>query len=766
LRFGPDNLDPRDELLRLVPQETESVCQLSRWVEVQKISAIFSYLFPRLPLSAIDSFGEELLLREANKIIAKTARTLLRKYREANPRVAALAKQLEDISSSINRQIKPRVATHFLENRCVPGPLNQSPAEWVLQRLDLAEFLSPEDRQTTRLFCQRLLVEIKFSAWHDLDPWINCMYKILKSIHQLPNIEYWFLQLELCVFMAQLMRNKLKRAPKLTPQALARDIWSLDNIPLLYPQLRFCASRSIAKLYECLGYLFDNVLFAESKPMHVDHVVQLLLKGMAQKHQLQHFAPTIQKWLGEDGRNSVRVLLIEIMTFFRLGVYPWCSRARRLLRRDWMIRLYADRRVRFRLTFRRVSAFYTKQAGLYALKEYIDWGLSPIRELMAAANPAWLPYSQEIRRLCENWRVGRPLDTDAEMKVYRSKMSSIGASLRIPTDFFSYFFTELGGDDYNPFKRDTPMDLRIRLIMEHPFETLLSQETLQWLIKPLAYSRHTDHLLCRRWLRLCMHVLQGPPRIIHDIEPVLLKFFFGDMGSSRYPAFVRATLSRKAMYYASLISYLWVQLTVISSLTWPKNFCDNALRAMTYRMKHQNVPMDIERQWLLVFCASCRTVHTLMNRPPAISSEHPPIYNPLRDGGFSRELACNLKTSQPYCVRKGSRQAAACSNLPCEAISLRNRIIITPALAAFVCCHPQCGMPTLLSSEFTRFSSYGPMCSKHSLDPRILSAKPTHRQSQSQNHNNTKKKKKKRDPINNSTTTRPPTARREPLLFH
>ncbi len=738
-----NGLDPRSELLRIAslpetklsPEEVQDLvklCDLSQLVQSQSVSRLCDLLFAKTRATqlALRHSTSDYIFRYANQKITQQCRKLAVRYKRTHETLRCWIKRVEDIAHSINRQIKARVTTAFFELFCLPSEVDESPPVWVLRHLESThEFLSSEDRQTVRAFCQSIMLELSFLDWADLDPWINSMYEVLKHMALLhASLEYWFCQLELCVFMVQLLRARLKRDPEASVQAIVKHIWSPTNLSRLYPQLRFWHSRTIPKLYEWMGHLFDNVIFAETKPVHVDRVVQLLLKGMAQKHQLHHFKSSIAKWLDPkegDHHNPVRAFLVEIMTFFQLGAYPWCSRSRRCLRRDWLVRMYADRN---KARGERAIRFFDSQVGLYALKEFIDWGWAPVREWIARANPDWLAYSIQIRRLCELWR-RRPTKALAPMDSFRTKMSAIGAALRIPTDFFRYYFTCLEGDQYNPFtKAQSRVSRFVIEVCQNPL-LLLSQETLGWLVSDpknsnTKDSRRADHALCLRWIQLCTELLKVPTKTRKRLETVMDTFFFGKMGSSRFPAYARTELYRKKdRYFASAMSYLWMQLFLIKSVPWPRNFTQNSIKAMEFRTRLlQGLPSDCPRLYLAVYCTSCHTMHTMVNRPPTIGSAPPDLYKAHRDGGFSSELACNLRTMLPQCIRKGSNLSISCRCSPCKAVSLKGRLVLFPSIAMFLCCHPQCGMPTLLSAEFTRYSQYGPLCSRHSLDPRILAS--------------------------------------------
>lgn len=148
-------------------------------------------------------------------------------------------------------------------------------------------------------------------------------------------------------------------------------------------------------------------------------------------------------------------------------------------------------------------------------------------------------------------------------------------------------------------------------------------------------------------------------------------------------------------------------------------------------------------------------MHTMANRPPTIGAAPPDLYKAHRDGGFSSELACDLRTMLPQCIRKGSNLSVSCRCSPCKAVSLKGRLVLFPSIAMFLCCHPQCGMPTLLSAEFTRYSQHGPLCSRHSLDPRILASIGQELKTKTTATVTAEEKKPK---------VRPPTARRTPLF--
>lgn len=243
--------------------------------------------------------------------------------------------------------------------------------------------------------------------------------------------------------------------------------------------------------------------------------------------------------------------------------------------------------------------------GLYALKEFMDWGWSPVREWIALANPDWPEYSGQIRRLCEVWR-RRPVRALKPMEDFRTQMSAIGAALRIPTDFFRYYYTEFQGSDYNPFTKAQSRVSRVIIeVLQNPL-LILSRETLQWLLqaeKP-AGNRETDHALCLRWVHLCSELLEVPAKTRQRLEAVMSVFFFGKMGSSRFPAYVRTELWRKKdRYFASAMSYLWMQLFLIKSVPWPRNFTQNSIRAMEFRTQLlQGLPSDCPRLYLAVYC--------------------------------------------------------------------------------------------------------------------------------------------------------------------
>lgn len=375
-----NGLDPRSELLRVASAESPSLppeefkdlahlCDLSRLVQSQSVTRLCDLLFAKTRATqlALRHATSDYIFRYANQKITQQCRKLGVKYKQREPTLRAWLKRVEDIAHSINRQIKARVTTAFFELFCTPAEVSESPPVWVLRHLDDArEFLPHEDIQTIRSFCQSIMLELSFLDWADLDPWIDAMYEVLRRLAPLHvSLEYWYCQLELCVFMVQLLKAKLKRDPEASVQLIVKQIWSPLSVARLYPQLRFWHSRTIPKLYEWMGHLFDNVLFAESKPVHVDRVVQLLLKGMAQKHQLHHFKSSIAKWLDpkeNDHHNPVRAFLVEIMVFFQLGAYPWCSRARRCIRRDWLVRMYADRHKGGQgLTLSRAARFFDNQ---------------------------------------------------------------------------------------------------------------------------------------------------------------------------------------------------------------------------------------------------------------------------------------------------------------------------------------------------------------------------------------------------------------------
>jgi hypothetical protein len=185
------------------------------------------------------------------------------------------------------------------------------------------------------------------------------------------------------------------------------------------------------------------------------------------------------------------------------------------------------------------------------------------------------------------------------------------------SDFWYHIFFELGGSRLTESLS----------ILDNP-DLIMNKQVFTWLGK-------NDHEIAIRFLLLCEKLLDLPDII--EIRSFIDDFFLSNKGNcfdcllqvflltfvlkgaSQYLSYLKKTISKKTCRSMNLVSYIWYNITFVSTVPLPANIRMSTEGAMWSRCNRLTIPV-IDRVWWLLFCPACGAFHTVHSIPPRIQS--------------------------------------------------------------------------------------------------------------------------------------------------
>lgn len=772
----------------LLSQDAKDACAVIDAIRARRTVDLLQYLCPQdeRKKQVLNSIGVDELIKtgvdEAKSSLAKEESRLSALIEDGNANktdIGELQNLLELVTAAkkscrtVINQLRPRISTLHLDKRCTSDGF-EPPHLWLerigVERLLLnaADIRAGKEQKKVRRWFNRVVMVFKMDrlSLQALERAIVSATRLMRLADK-ANLEYCFLQLELCRMMCQLLvvcavdpggSGSSSSNTASTLETKRRVLWDPANIPTLYPQLRFHDNHASVRVYSLFGYLFDNPRDCDPQPAE-DRVAQLFKKAIPHKHQPHHFLPVTATWACEDGYNPVRKLLIEIMTFFWLGVYPHCSRKSRLTRDDDLLYLYSTRGNAEYVDVRRVVDELHAVSGLHAVKEYLNSRLCNASALaMAGLSDAWPGYEQGVNSACEELRKARlagPLDRPRleerafkNMLTARSQMTAIGASVRVPGNFLVYINRRKGkewDDNVLSLNSKTPdIDQTVRTILDAPDvsfcrpvtsfifqdkaidELAQSQPFCVRVTRELADFRERDRMCMVRLLTvLCVWFRVGYADFCH-IRSIVDVYYAGTRGSSSFPEqFDRHFKDRphlKAVVAA--MAFLWVNLTAVTYVRLPANLSahvDEAMLRRSISLVGDDTLAKSDNFWLCLYCGVCNCSHSLVNAYPKIGGAEVRSYHGHADAGFGRGLRVDLLSGQADCDRTGSRIAFQCASSHCLSLSMKGCVVNWSRARGFIC--SCCGILAIWCPVFGSSWKKGYLCARCSvIDPDKLEA--------------------------------------------
>lgn len=656
---------------------------------------------------------------------------------------------------TIMNQLRGRITTRHIDKRCTSAGF-EPPHEWLESvGVDLLLKATRRTRKTRRWIDIVISVfRVERLTLAALESAIVAATRLMRLAIK-KGIEYCFLQLELCRMMCQLLVVSVARLDQPDCDAVKINqtknfVWNPDNIPFLYPQLRFHDNHAITRIVDWFGFLFDNPRDWDPQPAE-DHVAQLFKKAVPHKHQPHHFLPVTITWAREDGYNPARKLLIEIMTFFWIGAYPYCSPRSRLTRDDDLLYLYSTRANTRYVDTDRVVDELQKVSGLHAVKEYLNH-LIDRTPVLSVLSDKWSEYATGVRETCENlrrvrcrraktgFREDEQKAFDA-MSVARSKMTAIGASIRIRNNFLIYINRHIKikewDDNVLAVDSKTPdIDSVVRTILDAPDISFCEQvsgfifydEAVDRLAQSSAFAVQISPEVVdfRRRDRACMMrlltVLCIWFRIKYDdfcwIRSIVDVYYSGNRGASSYSVQFNRHFkdNPRLKSVVAAMGFVWVNLTAVTYVRLPANLNAHVEEAVINRSKSlvgDDTLAKLDGFWLYLYCGVCNCSHSLSNSYPRIGGAKVEGYHGHADAGFGRGIRIDLLSGRADCDRTGSRIAFQCASAHCLSVSIRNCVINWSRSRGFVC--SCCGILATWCPVFGTSWSKGYLCSRCSV---------------------------------------------------
>lgn len=739
----------------LLSEDAKEACAAIDAIKTRRIGEVIQYLgLANEPKEFLDNIDTSELIDAGisaakASLVNEESRLKLEIKHAPSPEHGELLELVSTCGKScrtIMNQLRDRIVTRHMDKRCVSAGfepphewLDRVGAEWVLR--------ATGPKQRTRM---RRSIEIVISTFRmdrvtiaALESAIDAATRLMRLTMK-KGLGYCFLQLELCRMMCQLLVVSVARSGDATRINRTKDfVWDPKNIPLLYPQLRFHDNHATSRVFEWFGYLFDNPRDWDPQPVE-DHTAQLFKKGVPHKHQPQHFLPVTIAWAREDGYNPARKMLIEIMTFFWIGVYPYCSLRSRLTRDDDLLYLYSIRANTRYVDTTRVINELQKVSGLHAVKEYLNH-LVDKTPVLSTLSDKWTEYTTGIRETCEELRRVRCAKEDEKavlsaMSIARSTMTATGASVRIRGNFLYYANRHLKidwNDNVLAIDSKTPeIDSVVRTILDAPEISFCSQVSgfifYDQAIDTLASSPSfatwisSDVIDFRRRDRACMMrllvVLSIWFRVKYDdfcrIREIVDVYYAGSRGASSYPVLFNSHFKGEP-YLKSIIAamgFVWVNLTAVTYVRLPANLNDHvedAMRRRSTSLVGDDTLAKLDNSWLYLYCGVCNCGHSLSNSYPRIGGAKVEGCHGHTDAGFGRGIRVNLLAGRADCDRTGSRIAFQCASAHCLSVSMRNCVINWSRSRGFVC--SCCGILATWCPVFGTSWTKGYLCSRCSV---------------------------------------------------
>lgn len=763
-----------DTLLRhpLLSRDAKDACEAISAVKARKVPELVQYLgLTRAPVDFLAKIDQSDLvissLTEAKASLLKEKQRLERILRASGPAKSqsgdSAIKSLLDVVKTYTKtcnttfnQLRGRITTQCQDKRCTATAFEQ-PHEWVRTE---GHRLLRGNRSKSRMHPQRLqacvrtLVDV-FSVAPThltaavLETAISSATELMKLAVDL-SLDYCFLQLELCRMMCQLLVSAMKKTPVPETGKLRNYLWDPANIPQLYPQLRFHDNHMSARVYSLFGFLFDNPRECDLPPGE-DRVAQMAKKAVPHKHQPHHFLPVTEMWAREDGYNPARKLLVEVMVFFWLGVYPGCSYDSRLVRDDDLLHLYSTRANKRFVDMTRVIGELKLVSGLHAVKEYLNYLLrfsspnsSPV---MCALSSSWADYDSGVSDACEKLRaarLGHAKDKEEQalrqMLVARSQMTAVGASVRVPGSFLTYvnrlLKTGWGENVLDADSKTPDIDRAVRSILDAPDISFCKQVTgyvfFDEYVDQMAKSDSfcvrvgSDVLDFRKRDRRCMLRLLAVLCVWFQIaytdylslRYIVNVYYSGDRGASSFPVHFHQTFkdNPRLKHVVAAMGFTWVNLTAVTYTRLPRNLNACTREAMVSRSRSlvgDDTLAHLDKAWLVLYCGICNCSHALGNWYPKIGGAPIEGYHGHTDIGFGRGIRVNLSQGAADCDRTGSRIAFQCIQAHCLAVSMRNCCVNWSRVRGFIC--SCCGIFATWCPTLGSFWKRGYLCSRCSV---------------------------------------------------